>query len=132
MNEGIHVESYKFWDVVKLWGRETLEHDVLVARRLANGIIKQGLRFQSKNPKWMDSKDELLAYPYIGYTVIESEGPIILKAVVLAHLINVAEEKTDPSKIILTDEAVLKSDFSNWLIRTGQSFPKFWYVEGAI
>jgi hypothetical protein len=132
MNEEIYVESYKFWDVVNLWGRETLEHDVMVARRLANGVIKQGLRLQSKNPKWMDSNDELLSYPYIGYTVIESEGPIILKAVTLAHLINIAEEKEDPSKIILSDEAVLKSDFTNWLVRTGQSFPKFWYGEGGI
>ncbi len=47
MNEGIYVESYKFWDVVSLWGRETLEHDVLVAKKLANGVIKQGLWMQS-------------------------------------------------------------------------------------
>jgi hypothetical protein len=132
MNEGRYVESYKFWDVVSLWGRESLEHDVLVARKLANGVVKQGLRFQSKNPMWMDSRDELLSYPYVGYTVIESEGPIILKAATLAHLINVAEEKEDPSKIILTDEAVLKSDFKKWLVRTGQGFPKFWYGEEAV
>jgi hypothetical protein len=132
MNEGIYIESYKFWDVVSLWGRETLEHDVLVARKLANGVIKQGLRMQSKNPEWMDSKDELLSYPYIGYTVIESEGPIILKAVALAHLINITEEKEEPSKIILNDEAVLKSDFKKWLVRTGQSFPEFWYGKSGI
>jgi hypothetical protein len=132
MNEGTKVESYKFWDVVKLWGRETLEHDVLIARRLANGVIKQGLRFQSKNPKWMNPEDELLSYPYIGYTVIQSEGPIILKAATLAHLINIAEEKEDPSEFILSDESVQKSDFTNWLMRTGQSFPKFWYGKGYI
>ncbi len=80
----------------------------------------------------MDSKDDLLSYPYIGYTVIESEGPIILKAAILAHLINVAEENEEPSKIILTDEAALKSDFKKWLVRTGQSFPKFWYGKSGI
>lgn len=132
MNKNIYIESYKFWDVVSLWGRETLEHDVLVARKLANGVIKQGLRFQSKNPKWMDSKAELLSYPYVGFTVIESEGPIILKAKTLAHLINIVEVKEEPSKNILIDEAVLKTDFKKWLVRTGQSFPQFWYGENAI
>lgn len=104
------VESYKFWDVVSLWGRETLEHDVIVARKLAKGVIKTGLRFQSANPKWLKSNEELLSYPYIGYTSIPKEGPIIIKAEVLAHLINVAEEKVDPSEQILKDEVVLKND----------------------
>jgi hypothetical protein len=132
MNEGIYIESYKFWDVVSLWGKEILEHDVLVAKKLANGVIKQGLRMQSKNPEWMNSKNELLSYPYIGYTVIESEGPIISKAVALAHLINITEETEEPSKIILNDKAVLKSDFKKWLVRTGQSFPEFWYGKSGI
>ena len=121
------VESYKFWDIVSLWGRESLEHDVIIARKLAKGIIETGLRFQSTNPKWLNSTEELLSYPYIGYTSIAKEGPIIIKAQVLAHLINVAEEKEDPSKRILTDEAVMKNDFKKWLVRTGQAFPEFWY-----
>ncbi len=127
MDTKTKVESYKFWDIVKLWGRETLEHDVIIARKLAQGIIKKGLRFQSTNPKWLNSTEELLRYPFIGYTSIAAEGPIIIKAQVLAHLINVAEEKADPSKLILKDEVVLKSDFKQWLVRTGQDFPTFWY-----
>ena len=129
MDINTQVESYKFWDIVKLWGRETLEHEVVVARKLATGVVKSGLRFQSTNPKWLNSTEELLSYPYIGYTSIATDGPIIIKAGVLAHLINVAEEKTDPSKLVLKDEVVLKEDFRKWLVRTGQSFPKFWYGE---
>ncbi|MCK5684256.1 hypothetical protein KAJ27_09040 [bacterium] len=127
MDINTQVESYKFWDIVKLWGRETLEHDVIIARKLAQGVIKKGLRFQSTNPKWLNSTEELLSYPYIGYTSIATEGPIIVKAGVLAHLINVAEETADPSELVLKDEVVLKNDFKKWLVRTGQAFPKFWY-----
>jgi len=127
MNINTQIESYKFWDIVKLWGRETLEHDVIIARKLAKGIIKDGLRFQSSNPKWLNPEEELLSYPYVGYTAIATEGPIIIKADVLTHLMNIAEEKADPSKLILKDETVLKSDFKKWLVRTGQSFPDFWY-----
>ena len=127
MDINTQIESYKFWDIVKLWGRESLEHDVVIARKLAKGVVKNGLRFQSTNPKWLNSNEELLSYPFIGYTVISTEGPIIIKAEVLAHLINVAEEKSDPSKLVLKDEIVLKNDFKKWLVRTGQSFPKFWY-----
>jgi len=127
MDMKTEIESYKFRDIVKLWGRETLEHEVIIARKLAQGIIKTGLRFQSTNPKWLNSTEELLSYPYIGYTSVSSERPIIIKAEVLAHLINVAEEKTDPSKHLLTDEVIFKNDFKKWLVRTGQSFPKFWF-----
>ncbi len=128
MEINTQVESYKFWDIVKLWGRETLEHDVIIARKLAQGVIKKGLKFQSTNPKWLNSTEELLSYPYIGYTSIATEGPIIIKAGVLAHLINVAEETAEPSELVLQDEVVLKNDFKKWLVRTGQAFPKFWYA----
>ena len=121
------VESYKFWDIVNLWGRETLEHDVIIARKLAKGVIKTGLRFESTNPRWLKPNEELLSYPYIGYTAIATELPIIIKAEVLAHLIHVAEEQADPSKQILNDEFVLKNDFKKWLVRTGEAFPKFWF-----
>jgi len=30
----------------KLWGRETVEHDVIIMRKLAQGIIKNGFKFQ--------------------------------------------------------------------------------------
>ena len=121
------IDSYKFWDVVKLWGREELEHDVLVSRKLAVGIIKEGLRFQSTDPNWLKPSEELLSYPYVGYTSLKGEPPIIIKAAVLEHLLAVASKKLDTSKQILTDESVKKSDFETWLIRMGQAFPDFWF-----
>ena len=30
-----HVESYRFWDVVTQWARETLQHELVMARALA-------------------------------------------------------------------------------------------------
>lgn len=120
------IDSYKFWDIVSLWGREELEHDVLVSRKLAVGIIKEGLRFQSIDPNWLKPSEELLSYPYVGYSSLKGEPPIIIKAEVLEHLLAIATKKIDASKQILTDEAVKKVDFKAWLIRTGQAFPDFW------
>jgi hypothetical protein len=122
------IESYKFWDIVELWGREQLIHEILIAKRLAVGVVKEGLRFQSTNPKWLSSETELMTYPYVGYSARPGESPIILKADVLEHLLSVASEKVDASKLALQNEVVTKHDFKAWLVRTGQSFPKFWYV----
>jgi hypothetical protein len=123
------IESYKFWDIVELWGRELLEHEVIISRKLATGIIKEGLRFQSTNPKWLKSNEELLSYPYVGYSAFPGEKPIIIKAETLEHLLSVSSEKIDASKQILESEVVTKNDFKSWLVRTGQSFPRFWFNE---
>jgi hypothetical protein len=123
------VESYKFWDVVSFWGRERLVHEVIVARELARGIVRDGLRFQSSNPQWLKSSGELKGYPYIGYTAVQGEKPLILRAETLEHLLGVMRETVDPSKIILTNEYVTKTDFRKWLVRTGQSLPVFWFAD---
>lgn len=47
-----HVESYRLWDVVAQWGRERLEHEHIVARVLAKGVVREGLRVQSVDPRW--------------------------------------------------------------------------------
>ncbi len=121
------IESYKFWDIVELWGRERLEHDVVIAKELAIGIIKDGLKFQSADPNWLKPTEELLSYPYVGYSAVPGEKAIIIKAEVLEHLLAVSLNKQDASKLILQDEAVTKTDFTAWLVRTGQSFPNFWF-----
>ena len=121
------IESYKFWDIVELWGRERLEHDVVISKELAIGIIKDGLKFQSTDPNWLNSSEELLSYPYVGYSAVPGEKPIIIKAEVLEHLLAVSRDDIDASKLILQDEAVSKNDFKSWLVRTGQSFPNFWF-----
>ena len=61
------VESYKFWDVVTLWARERLEHEIVVARALARGVVVDGLRFQSVDPRWVKQDQSLSGYPYVGY-----------------------------------------------------------------
>ena len=132
MDVTIEVESYKFWDIVKLWGRERLEHDVILSRRLAIGIIKEGLRFQSTDPKWLIPTEELLSYPYVGYSAIHGEEPIIIKADVLEHLLAVSRNKEEASKQILREETITKYDFKSWLVRTGQSFPDFWFINDKI
>ena len=120
------IDTYRFWDIVELWGRELLEHDVIVSRKLALGIIKEGLRFQSTDPKWLEPSEELMSYPYVGYSAIPGENPIIIKAEVLEHLLAVSAEKEDASKLIMHNEVIRRADFKAWLVRTGQSFPGFW------
>ena len=123
----MEIESYKFWDVVELWGKEQLVHELLVAKKLAIGVVKEGLRFQSTNPKWLSSETELMSYPYVGYAAHPGEKPVILKAEVLEHLLSVASDKTEASKQLLQNEIVTKHDFKSWLVKTGQSFPEFWF-----
>jgi hypothetical protein len=121
------VESYKFSDIVRLWGRERLVHDVIVARELAKGIIREGLRFQSINPKWLKSSAEFRSYPYIGYVAREGDKPAIIRAETLEHLLQVMREAVDPDLRILSEESVLKADFRKWLVHTGRALPAFWF-----
>ena len=123
----MEIESYKFWDVVELWGKEQLVHEILIARRLAVGVVKEGLRFQSTNPKWLSSETELMSYPYVGYSAHPGEKPVILKAEVLEHLLSVAAENIEASKQLLQNEIITKHEFKSWLVKTGQSFPVFWF-----
>ena len=51
MEPGQLVETYKFWEVAALWARERLENELVVARSLARGIVVDGLRFQSVDPR---------------------------------------------------------------------------------
>jgi hypothetical protein len=131
MDPGQAVESYKFGDIVRLWGRERLLHDVIVARELAKGIISEGLRFQSINPKWLKSSAEFRCYPYIGYVSREGDKPAIIRAETLEHLLQVMREAVDPDLRILSEEFVLKADFRNWLVHTGRVLPAFWFDKDA-
>ena len=65
MEPGQLVETYKFWDVVPLWAHERLEDELVIARALARGIVVDGLRFQSIDPRWVKSDRSLSGYPYI-------------------------------------------------------------------
>lgn len=123
------VESYKFRDVVKLWGRERLAHDVIVAKDLAVGIVCEGLRFQSVNPKWLSPTESFRGYPYVGYCARQGSQPIVIRADALEHLLRVSRGIVDPDLGTLGEEFVTKIEFRNWLTHTGRALPKFWFDE---
>lgn len=129
IDSGQMVEGYKFADIVRLWGRERLVHEVIVARELARGIIQEGLRFQSINPKWVKSSAEFRRYPYVGYVAREGGKPAIIRAETLEHLLGVMREAVDPDLRLLSEEFVTKSDFRDWLVHAGRPLPAFWFDE---
>ena len=123
------VESYKFWDIATLWARERLTHEIIVARELAEGVIKEGLRFNSVDPKWFDSQHELRAYPYVGYAATPKDSPVILDAAVLEHMLAMVRQGIEPQQAILQKEFAYQIDFRRWLVRTGRPLARFWFAE---
>ena len=121
------IQSFKFGDIVKHWGLERLVHDVLISRELARGIIREGLRFQSVNPKWTKSTEALRGYPLVGYSARQDLPPILIRAEALQHLLVVERGGADPDLNILSAEFVTKDDFRKWLVLTGRSLPAFWF-----
>ncbi len=122
------VESYKFWDVVTLWAKEKLEHEDIVARALARGIIREGLKFESVDLRW--TKDEELEFrgdPYVGFVAKPGGTLAVLRSEVLEHLLSIFRNAKTPSREILKDEFVLKEDFRSWINDTGQTLPSFWF-----
>lgn len=123
----VEVDSFKFADIAAIWGRERLEHEVVIGRELAHGIIHEGLRFQSISPKWVKSSESFRGSPLVGFSVRQDLPPVLLRADALEHLLRVARNAVDPDKSILTDEFVTKDDFRNWLVHTGRALPEFWF-----
>ena len=121
------VESYTFVDVVRLWGRERLVHEVLIARELARGVVDEGLRLQSVNPKHVKSTEVLRGEPLVGFAADGKLSPVLLRAEAFEHLQQVMLEVVDPSFDQLRYESVHKTDFLSWLVRTGRAMPAFWF-----
>jgi hypothetical protein len=121
------VESYKFRDIVVLWGRERLVHAVIMARELATGIIREGLRFQSVSPQWVKSSLEFRGYPYVGYAARAGDRPAVIRAEALEHLLQATRGAVDPDPCLLDEEFVSRADFHDWLIHTGRALPAFWF-----
>ena len=132
MNPSQMVESYKFWDVVVLWSREKLEHEFVIARALARGVIVDGLRLHSVDPRWMKPDQSLTGYPYVGYSAKGETPPILLRAEVLEHLLAVVRTAAEPSRQILGNEFLLREEFVPWLASTGQTIPAFWARDHAL
>ena len=124
------VETYKFWDVVALWAKETLQHEEVVARALARGIIRDGLRFQGIDPKWLKpgaDNAEFHGYPYVGYCAKSGMPLVIVRASALEHLLSIVERAAEPSLGLLNELFVSRKDFQDWLVATEQKLPAFWF-----
>jgi hypothetical protein len=129
MQPGQLVETYKFWDVAALWAGERLDNEIVLARALARGIVVDGLRFHSVDPRWVKADKSLTGYPYVGYAADPSTSPVLLRAEALEHLLAVVRQATVPSREILGVEFVQRGDFRNWLLATKQALPSFWFAD---
>jgi len=124
------VESYRFWDIVTLWSQERLEHEELVARALAAGVIRDGLIIQSQDLRWMNARSgqqELKGYPYVGYCAEAGHPMIVLRADALEHLLGVVNRAARPDRSRLREEFITRNDFRSWLEKTSEPLPHFWF-----
>jgi len=123
------IESYKFWDIVTLWAREQLEAEEVIARALAKGVIRDGLRLQSTDIRWAKGAVlELKGQPFVGFYATPGSELSVLRAEALEHLLAVVSQARRPSRTVLTDEFITKDDFHHWLRATKQQPPAFWFA----
>ncbi len=103
-------------------------YNFLQKGRLARGIVRDGLPFQSIDTGWMERREPVFrGDPCVGF-VARPDGPIlVLRAEALEHLLSIVRTARKPSRKIRKDEFVLKDDFKKWLIETGQYLPSFWF-----
>lgn len=127
-----HVESYRFWEVVTQWARERLEHEHIVARALAQGVVREGLRVQSVDPRWLvPGTFELRGTPLVGYVARDGMLPVFIRGSALAHLRGIVEHAAMPHADALFDEFLTKQDFQVWLCGCGVPLPAFWFGRGG-
>jgi hypothetical protein len=133
MNLGHHVESYRFWDVVTQWARETLQHEHIVARVLAKGVVRDGLRVQSVDSTWVNKGTfELRGLPLVGYVAKDGNLPIFIRSSALNHLREIVENAAIPDAQVLFEEFVTKQDFLTWLTQAGVGAPTFWFQANEV
>jgi hypothetical protein len=123
------VESYRFWDVAALWARERGDDEIAAARALARGVIADGLRTESVDPRWLVADHPPVGYPHVGYCAVASAPPVLLRVEALEHLLAVARRNVLPSREVLAFEFIFRSDFQAWLRTTGQPLPRFWFTD---
>lgn len=122
------VESYRFWEVVAQWAEEKVQHPNVVARVLAKGVLREGLRVQSVDPMWMaPGTFELRGAPLVGYVAREGALPLFIRASALTHLRYIVERAATPEPDALFEEFITKQDFLAWLHQAGITPPAFWY-----
>jgi hypothetical protein len=123
-----HVESYRFWEVVTQWAQDKLRHEHVVARVLAKGVVRDGLRVQSVDPRWLTPGTfELRGAPLVGYVAGEGMLPVFIRASALTRLRGVVERAAAPQAAALYEEFMTKQDFHAWLTRWGLALPAFWF-----
>lgn len=130
MNGSEHVESYRFWEVVTLWARERLQHEVIVARELAAAFVRDGLRVHSQDPRWLSGQAgqmELRGYPYVGYAPLPGQAPVVIRAAALEHLLAITNSGREPDPGLLHEEFITKREFRDWLRRQDIALPRFWF-----
>jgi hypothetical protein len=122
------VESYRFWEVVTQWARDRLQHEHVIARVLARGVIRGGLRVQSVDPRWTDVGTFELRGPIVGYVAREGLLPIFIRMSALNHLRAVVEQAVAPEPHLLFEEFMTKQDLEAWLKSEGLDRPAFWFA----
>jgi hypothetical protein len=128
MDIGHQVESYRFWDVVTQWARESVQHEFVMARALAKGVVRDGLRVQSVDPRWTNQGTfELRGAPFVGYVAREGALPIFIRASALGHLTDIVERAATPDPQALFEEFMTKQDFGAWLRQCRLRLPAFWF-----
>jgi len=126
-----HVDSYRFWEVVTQWAVERQEDAYLVARAMARGVVREGLRVQSVDSRWCKPGTfELRGAPLVGYVAIDGALPIFIRTSALAHLRSIVERAATPDPEALHEEFVTKQDFRAWLVMWDLPRPIFWYGGG--
>lgn len=126
------VETYRLPDVVRMWARERLEHEVIVARDLARAIVCEGLKLQSVDGRWAAGPlkpIEFRGYPYVGYVSLPGSPMSIVRIAALNHLFAIVEQKEEPDLAKLHEEFLCKPDFRAWLQRQNRPLPQFWFAE---
>lgn len=125
-----HVESYRFPDLVRLWARERLEHEDLVGRALARAVVRDGLRLQSADARWIKAENpgmDLRGNPWVGFCA-RPEAPLcVLRASALDHLLAIVQRAERPSPEKLAGEFVARDDFGAWCLASGLPLPVFWF-----
>jgi len=137
MNARHQVESFRFWDIVTLWAKEELESEEVVARTLAKGVVRDGLRLNSTDLRWVKGKASALALngqPYVGFCAKPGGELCVLRAEALEHLLAVVREARRPSRKALREEFICRDDFRRWLRSAKQPLPAFWFArsDGAV
>ena len=106
------VESYRFWEVATQWAQDLLQHEHVIARVLARGVVRDGLRVQSVDPRWTNPGTfELRGGPLVGYVASEGVLPIFIRMSGWYHLRAVVDLAAVPDPHLLHEVFGMSLEF---------------------